>query len=121
MVAVSIIHIEAHDHLIAMRWNAADMFVSTVHTEIPGCPPAGQKDNHTLLFAHFFATSLLPSGDQYWDVKFSGNDDVGNNTDPVSKAVDAYAHPTVADTFGDILFADLQGKFSSAFYSNYMN
>lgn len=122
---VSIIYIKTHDRFIAMIWNAADAFVGTVDTavtSIPDRPPAEEKDNRTLLFPHFLATPLLPSGSQYREVKFSGNEDVGNNTDPVGEAVDAYAHHTVADSYGNVLFADLQGRhFPSSLHANFLN
>ncbi|KZP07457.1 hypothetical protein FIBSPDRAFT_762900 [Athelia psychrophila] len=98
--------------LPSMKWNNEDVFVGTVDTTatpISARPPAGETDNCTLLFPHFLATPLLSSGSQYREVKFSGNEDVGNNMDPVGEAVDAYAHHIVADSFGNILFTDLQG------------
>lgn len=98
-----------------MRWNAADAFVGTVETPLPDHPPGDQKDNRTLIFPHFLATPLLPSGSQYREIKFSGNEDIGNNTDKVGEAIDAYAHHIVADSYGDVLFADLQGKIPSSF------
>lgn len=122
---VSIIYIKAHNSFLAMKWNTTDTFVGTVVTAvtpIAGRPAAGEKDNRTLLFPDFLVTPLLPSGSQYREVKFSGNEDFGNNTDPVGEAVDAYAHHTVADSFGDVLFADLQGKpMPSSVYAHSLN
>ncbi|KZP06765.1 hypothetical protein FIBSPDRAFT_763888, partial [Athelia psychrophila] len=119
---LSIIYIKAHNSFLAMKWNTTDTFVGTVVTAvtpIAGRPAAGEKDNRTLLFPDFLVTPLLPSGSQYREVKFSGNEDFGNNTDPVGEAVDAYAHHTVADSFGDVLFADLQGKPMPSFETGY--
>lgn len=102
-----------------MRWNTEDAFVGTVDTMVPGRPPQGETDNRTLVFPHFLATPLLPSGSQYREVKFSGNADIGDNTDTVGEAVDAYAHHIVVDSFGDVLFADLQGKKPSSFSKHF--
>lgn len=121
----SIIYIKTNNHFIAMKWNNEDVFVGTVDTTatpISARPPAGETDNCTLLFPHFLATPLLSSGSQYREVKFSGNEDVGNNMDPVGEAVDAYAHHIVADSFGNILFTDLQGKhLPSSFHAHLLN
>jgi hypothetical protein len=73
-------------------------------------PPEAQEDNRSLIFTEFLAAPLLIHGsEEANEHKFSGNEDIGNNTDPLGRIVDAYIHHTLVDSFEDILLADVQG------------
>ncbi|KAG1853656.1 hypothetical protein F4604DRAFT_1507375, partial [Suillus subluteus] len=58
---------------------------------------------------YFLATPLLPSGALYREVKFSGNEQPGNNEDLIGRVVDAYSHHVLVDSEFEILISDIQG------------
>lgn len=62
----------------------------------------------------FLAAPLLETRDiepGYKEVKYSGTDCAGQNTDTLGVAVDAFAHHTLVDSQGTLVFVDLQGSF----------
>lgn len=76
-------------------------------------PPAGADgsiDNRSLIFNTFLAAPLLATDETTEERKFSGNDEIASNTDPLGRAVDAYVHHTLVDSFGELLLADVQGN-----------
>jgi len=95
-----------------MRWNVDGAFVGWLETPPPPPPKETDDDNRTFIYSTFLATPLLSSGPSYTEMKFSGNTEIGNNTGAIGHAVDAYAHHTVVDSLGSVLFADLQGTHS---------
>ena len=63
---------------------------------------------------HFLATLLLPCGKVDGEVrKFTGNDDIGDASDDITKAVHAFAHFSLLYSQEHILFCDLQGVSQS--------
>ncbi|KAF8488458.1 kinase-like domain-containing protein, partial [Gautieria morchelliformis] len=75
--------------------------------------PAHERSKQSLLFSMFLATPLLPFpvGPGGMEQKFSGNSEVGENTDHVGIWVDAYTHHTLVDSEGEYLFVDIQEGF----------
>jgi len=63
-----------------------------------------------LIFNTFLAAPLLATDETTEERKFSGNDEIASNTDPLGRAVDAYVHHTLVDSFGELLLADVQGN-----------
>lgn len=61
---------------------------------------------------------LLDLGDKTEERKFSGNEEIAQNIDPLGRVIDAYVHHTLVDSLGDILLVDVQGKSSHAFLPN---
>ncbi|KAL0567779.1 hypothetical protein V5O48_014216 [Marasmius crinis-equi] len=70
-----------------------------------------ESESGSLYFTSFLVSPLLPVGkDQYTERKFSGNGQAGVNTaDVLGLLMDAYAHHTLDDTSGFLVFVDLQG------------
>ncbi|EED85595.1 predicted protein [Postia placenta Mad-698-R] len=96
-------------------------FVGQVTSELPP-PPASiaDKDTRSLLYDMFLAAPLLETRDiepGYKEVKYSGTDCAGQNTDTLGVAIDAFAHHTLVDSQGTLVFVDLQGliKLSGKF------
>jgi hypothetical protein len=92
-----------------IRWNFTGSFIGCASGIAPA-PEPGIIDNRSLVFDHFLATPLLdinPNNER----KFSGNEDVAHNTDPLGRIVDAYIHHVLVDSLGDMLLADVQGMF----------
>jgi len=54
---------------------------------LPPAPTDGTDDNRSLIYDVFLATPLLPSGALYREVKFSGNEQPGNNEDMIGRVV----------------------------------
>ncbi|EED78306.1 predicted protein [Postia placenta Mad-698-R] len=96
-----------------LEWNSAGTFVGQVTSELPP-PPASiaDKDTRSLLYNMFLAAPLLETRDiepGYKEVKYSGTDCASQNTDILGVAVDAFAHHTLVDSQGTLVFVDLQG------------
>lgn len=106
--------------VLEIRWNFTGSFIGCAAGIAPA-PDSGTVDNRSLLFDYFLATPLLDINDKFDERKFSGNEDVGHNTDPLGRVIDAYIHHALVDSLGDILFVDVQGMFyvSSAYYLRY--
>ncbi|KAG2136218.1 kinase-like domain-containing protein [Suillus cothurnatus] len=81
--------------LPSIKWNVAGAFIG--------------KLTDFLLYDVFLATPLLPSGALYWEVKFSGNEQPGNNEDMIGCVVDAYSHHVLVDSDFETLISDIQG------------
>jgi hypothetical protein len=96
--------------VLEIKWNFAGSFISCA-TGIAPAPDSGTVDNRSLLFDYFLATPLLDINDKTEERKFSGNEDVGHNTDPLGRVINAYIHHVLVDSLGDILLADVQGMF----------
>ncbi|KAF8517115.1 kinase-like domain-containing protein, partial [Gautieria morchelliformis] len=75
--------------------------------------PAHERSKQSLLYSTFLATPLLPFpvGPGGMEQKFSGNGEVGENTDHVGIWVDVYTHHTLVDSEGEYLFVDIQEGF----------
>lgn len=59
---------------------------------------------------HFLATRLLPCGKADGKLKkFTGNGEIGDATDDLTKAIHAFAHFSLIYSHGHLLFCDLQG------------
>jgi myosin-heavy-chain kinase len=80
-----------------------------LESPLPLPPKELDDDDQSLIYSTFLATLLLPTGPSYKEMKFSGNTEVGDNSRAIGHAVDTYAHHTVVDSLGTVLFADLQG------------
>src|SRR6267154_4698206 len=78
---------------------------------LPPAPTDGTDDNRSLIYDVFLATPLLPSGALYREVKFSGNEQPGNNEDMIGRVVDAYSHHVLVDSESEFetLISDIQG------------
>ena len=94
-----------------MSWNVHGSFVGTLETPQSRAPVNLDHDTRSLVFSTFLASSILPTGPLFKEVKFSENTEVGCNTGTVGHAVDAFAHHVVVTSKGTVLFADLQGGF----------
>ena len=44
---------------------------------------------------------------------------MARNTDPVGRVIDAFVHHALEDSFGEILFVDVQGEFQAIRFDNY--
>ena len=69
------------------------------------------QDDKTLNYSTFLAAPLLDVKDSGEERKFSGNEEIAKNTDPVGRVIDAFVHHTLVDSYGDILLVDVQGEF----------
>jgi hypothetical protein len=97
--------------LAGIKWNADGAFIA--HLALP--TPADDLPNIPL-FDTILVVPLLCKGGLYKEVRFSGNEQVGNNrNDRLGMAIDAFAHHVVEDTSGGIVFADLQGSSCSTY------
>jgi hypothetical protein len=96
-----------------MSWNVLGSFVGTLETPVAPAPCDLSLDTRSLVFSTFLASSILPSGPSFKEVKFSGNAEVGYNSGTIGQAIDAFAHHVVVTSKGTVLFADLQGTSSS--------
>ena len=96
---------------LEIRWNFAGAFIGCAAGVTPA-PDSGTTDNRSLLFDYFLAAPPLDINNETTERKFSGNEDVGNNTDPLGCVIDAYVHHALIDSLGDMLFADVQGMYS---------
>jgi hypothetical protein len=92
-----------------MKWNAAGAFIGKLVDSLPSAPTDGTDDNRSLIYDVFLETPLLPSGALYREVKFSGNEQPGNNEDLIGRVVDAYSHHVLIDSEFEILISDIQG------------
>jgi Alpha-kinase family len=74
-------------------------------------PQISQSSNsRRLLHLFFIATPLLPCGDVDPKVqKFTGNDNIGDALDHMTKGIHAFAHFSVVYSHNNILLCDLQG------------
>ncbi|KAF8578608.1 hypothetical protein K439DRAFT_1361824, partial [Ramaria rubella] len=89
-----------------IHWNAKGAFLGMlIEEENIFLPSKGGPQS--LRWKSFLATPLLPKGKE---VKFSGNEEIGDNTDLLGQWIDAFAHHTVIDSMGEFLFADIQGS-----------
>ncbi|GJJ07920.1 hypothetical protein Clacol_002126 [Clathrus columnatus] len=61
-------------------------------------------------YSDFLATPLITSYGN--EVRFSGTDAPGASKDHIGHCVDAFAHHTIIDSLGEMLFVDLQGFVS---------
>lgn len=76
--------------------------------ELKAEPKKGEVDECSLIFLDFLAAPLLEINElKEW--KFSGNENIAHNKDPLGRMIDAYVHHTLIDSFGDILLVDVQG------------
>jgi hypothetical protein len=73
-------------------------------------PNTGATDNRSLIFSDFLAMPLLDLNSNTKERKFSGNEEIAHNIDPLGRVIDAYVHHALVDSLGDILFADVQGR-----------
>src|SRR5258708_7529449 len=92
-----------------MKWNIVGAFIGKLIDLLPPAPTDGTDDNRSLIYDVFLATPLLPSGALYCEVKFSGNEQPGNNEDTIGRVVDAYSHHVLVDSTFEILISDIQG------------
>ncbi|KAG1876221.1 kinase-like domain-containing protein, partial [Suillus subluteus] len=90
-------------------WNTTGAFIGKLIDLLPSAPIDGTDDNQSLIYDVFLATPLLPSGALYHKVKFSGNEQPGNNEDLIGHVVDAYSHHVLVDSEFEILISDIQG------------
>lgn len=98
-----------------INWNYKDAFIGTV-SEWPTNVDSDNEDDISegLIFDTFFAAPLLSTTGLYKERKFSGSDGIGENTDEVGLAIDAYAHHVYVDSHGTMILTDLQGIFIHA-------
>ncbi|KAG6915402.1 hypothetical protein DXG01_011656 [Tephrocybe rancida] len=72
--------------------------------------PSLTSGSTIVLHKHFLATPLLPCGRFDSPIqKFTGNDDIGDASTPMTMAVHAFAHFSLCYSMENILFCDLQG------------
>jgi hypothetical protein len=95
-----------------MKWNAEGAFIGTLVDPLPCGPTDGTNDNRNLVYDVFLATPLLSTGSLYREVKFSGNEQPGNNEDMIGRVVDAYSHHVLVDSCFETLISDIQGVLS---------
>ena len=95
-------------YLQVMRWNFKGAFIGSVF-ELEVAPHNGEVDERSLVFMDFLAAPLLEINDETEERKFSGNEDIAQNKDPLGQMIDAYVHHALIDSFGDILLVDVQG------------
>ncbi|PPQ82660.1 hypothetical protein CVT25_007550 [Psilocybe cyanescens] len=71
---------------------------------------SGGESGRCLPHSHFIATLLLPCSILDEKIrKFTGNDDMGDANDHITKAVHAFTHFTALYTHKNIILCDLQG------------
>ena len=84
-------------------------FKGSIYGKIQASMTSGSR---TIPKKNFLATLLLPCGKLDAKVKkFTGNDDIGDALDNMTKAIHAFAHWSLLYSRGHILFCDLQGIF----------
>lgn len=112
-------------NLPTLRFNATNAFVGIITDGLDDSSALSTTNEPVWPYKSFLAVPLLQfSEDQ--EEKFSGNCfAVGGNTgDSVGELVDAFAHHTLEDTNGDLVFADLQGVFDfqarTIYYIDYL-
>ncbi|KAF6748802.1 hypothetical protein DFP72DRAFT_1073895 [Ephemerocybe angulata] len=94
-----------------MRWNYAGAFVGIAETadtapEGVTAPALGTS----LTYNAFLVLPFLDiAGSLNGEVKFSGADQAGHNSDTIGRWMDVYAHHVLDDSLGHILLTDLQG------------
>lgn len=81
-------------------------------------PDTGATDDRSLIFSDFLAMPLLDLGGDTEERKFSGNEEIAHNIDPLGQVIDAFVHHALVDSFGDILFVDVQGRSFMCFLLN---
>lgn len=95
--------------ILEIKWNSAGAFIGCA-TEVSA---ASTQDDKSLNYSTFLAAPLLDIKDSGEERKFSGNEEIAKNTDPVGRAIDAFVHHALVDSYGDILFVDVQGEFQA--------
>lgn len=98
----------ANDSILEIKWNFARAFV--------GCATQADvslsdQDDKSLNYSTFLAAPFLDIKDSGEERKFSGNEEIAKNTDPIGRVIDAFVHHALVDSYGDILFVDVQGVF----------
>ncbi|KIM90905.1 hypothetical protein PILCRDRAFT_1145 [Piloderma croceum F 1598] len=68
-----------------VSWNMKGSFVSMLETPPPQAPDNYDDDTRSLIFSTFLATAIFPYSLSFKEVKFSGNMEVGHNSDAVGK------------------------------------
>ncbi|KAG2030971.1 hypothetical protein BDR03DRAFT_877123, partial [Suillus americanus] len=96
-------------HTSTMKWNVEGAFIGTLVDPLPPRPTDGMNNNRNLLYNVFLATPLLSTSSLYHEVKFSGNEQPGNNEDMIRCVVDAYSHHVLIDSCFETLISDIQG------------
>ena len=91
-----------------MCWNCKDAFIGSV-LKLAAAPNQGEVDERSLVFMNFLTAPLLEINSETEERKFSGNEDIAHNKDPLGQMIDAYVHHTLIDSFGNILLVDVQG------------
>ena len=82
-------------------------FTDSIFGEIQGSVTSGSR---IVPHQHFLATLLLPCGKVDGGIqKFTGNDEIGEASDDITKAIHAFAHFSLLYSQQHILFCDLQG------------
>ena len=80
---------------------------------------ASTTANASLIFRDFLAMPLLDlGGENIKERKFSGNEEIALNIDPLGRVIDAYVHHALVDSLGDILLVDVQGRSLQGFLPN---
>lgn len=96
----------ANDSILEIKWNFAGAFI--------GCATdvfLSDQDDKSLNYSTFLAAPFLDIKDLGEERKFSGNEEIAKNTDPIGRVIDAFVHHALVDSYGDILFVDVQGVF----------
>lgn len=89
-------------NLPRFRFNVEDAILGSVLPE--DMSPA------VLPYRHFLATKLLPCGEMDGQVvKFTGNGDIGEAHDDITKAIHAFVHFVLVYTRRTVLLCDVQG------------
>lgn len=84
-------------------------FKGSILGELIPCPISNEIP---IPHAHFLATPLLPCGVVDGAVrKFTGNGQIGDADDDITKAVHAFAHFSLLYSQNNVLFCDLQGTY----------
>ena len=68
-----------------IKWNFAGAFIGCATDVTPGT-----QNNTSLNFSTFLAAPLLNIKDSDKEQKFSGNEEIAKNTDPIGHIIDAY-------------------------------
>ena len=96
---------------LEIRWNFSVAFVGCA----TDAPPSAEDsdDSRSLNYPTFLAAPLLDINDSGKERKCSGNEEIAKNTDPVGHVIDTFVHHALEDSFGEILFVDVQGEFQA--------
>ncbi|GJJ06527.1 hypothetical protein Clacol_000719 [Clathrus columnatus] len=93
-----------------MTWNLKKSFLGTCITIIDSEGGNTNKSDSDKLqairYSDFLATLLITSYGN--EVRFSGTDAPGTSKDHIGHCVDTFAHHTIVDSLGEMLFVDLQ-------------